>query len=92
MPLKYYDEISGMTREEVERFLENKLNLQMATIDEQGESNIQRVWFSEQRVIFQWSLLFLSIVAQHRPACADSNNKNSNSLLSLWTGTAHSLS
>jgi hypothetical protein len=26
-------EISGMTREEVERFLENKLNLQVATID-----------------------------------------------------------
>ncbi len=38
-------EIPGMTREEVERFLESKLNLQMATIDEQGEPNIQPVWF-----------------------------------------------
>ena len=38
-------EIPGMTREEVERFLESKLNLQMATIDENGEPNIQPVWF-----------------------------------------------
>ena len=34
-----------MTREEVERFLESKLNLQIATIDEKGEPNIQPVWF-----------------------------------------------
>ncbi len=34
-----------MTREEVERFLESKLNLQIATIDERGEPNIQPVWF-----------------------------------------------
>ena len=38
-------EIPGMTKEEVERFLESKLNLQLATIDEQGEPNIQPVWF-----------------------------------------------
>jgi nitroimidazol reductase NimA-like FMN-containing flavoprotein (pyridoxamine 5'-phosphate oxidase superfamily) len=38
-------EIPGMTREEVERFLESKLNLQIATIDEKGEPNIQPVWF-----------------------------------------------
>src|SRR5919106_6766150 len=38
-------EIPGMTREEVERFLESKLNLQLATIDEQGEPNIQPIWF-----------------------------------------------
>jgi PPOX class probable F420-dependent enzyme len=38
-------EIPGMTMEEVERFLESKLNLQMATIDEHGEPNIQPVWF-----------------------------------------------
>jgi nitroimidazol reductase NimA-like FMN-containing flavoprotein (pyridoxamine 5'-phosphate oxidase superfamily) len=38
-------EIPGMTREEVERFLEGKLNLQLATNDEQGEPNIQPVWF-----------------------------------------------
>jgi PPOX class probable F420-dependent enzyme len=37
--------IPGMTREEAERFLESKLNLQIATIDEQGEPNIQPVWF-----------------------------------------------
>jgi len=38
-------EIPSMTREEVERFLESKLNLQMAIIDEHGEPNIQPVWF-----------------------------------------------
>ena len=38
-------EIPGMTREEAERFLESKLNLQLATIYEQGEPNIQPVWF-----------------------------------------------
>ena len=38
-------EVPGMTKEEVERFLESKLNLQLATIDEQGEPNIQPVWF-----------------------------------------------
>jgi PPOX class probable F420-dependent enzyme len=38
--------IPGMTREEAERFLlESKLNLQIATIDEKGEPNIQPVWF-----------------------------------------------
>ena len=38
-------EIPGMTREEVERFLESKLNLQLATTDEKDEPNIQPVWF-----------------------------------------------
>jgi len=38
-------EIPSMTREEAEKFLESKLNLQIATIDEQGEPNIQPVWF-----------------------------------------------
>lgn len=42
-------EIPGMTREEAERFLESKLNLQIATIDEQGEPNIQPVWFYYDR-------------------------------------------
>jgi nitroimidazol reductase NimA-like FMN-containing flavoprotein (pyridoxamine 5'-phosphate oxidase superfamily) len=38
-------EIPSMTREETEKFLEGKLNLQIATIDEKGEPNIQPVWF-----------------------------------------------
>jgi nitroimidazol reductase NimA-like FMN-containing flavoprotein (pyridoxamine 5'-phosphate oxidase superfamily) len=42
-------EIPGMTREEAERFLESKLNLQIATIDEKGEPNIQPVWFYYNR-------------------------------------------
>jgi nitroimidazol reductase NimA-like FMN-containing flavoprotein (pyridoxamine 5'-phosphate oxidase superfamily) len=38
-------EVPGMSREEAEKFLESKLNLQIATIDKQGEPNIQPVWF-----------------------------------------------
>jgi nitroimidazol reductase NimA-like FMN-containing flavoprotein (pyridoxamine 5'-phosphate oxidase superfamily) len=38
-------EVPGMNKEEAERFLESKLNLQLATIDNQGEPNIQPVWF-----------------------------------------------
>jgi general stress protein 26 len=38
-------EIPSMTKEETEKFLESKLNLQLATIDEQGDPNIQPVWF-----------------------------------------------
>lgn len=37
----------AMTEEEADRFLlESKLNLQLATIDEKGDPNIQPVWFS----------------------------------------------
>jgi hypothetical protein len=38
-------ETSGMTKEEIDRFLESKLMLQMSTIDELelGEPNIQPV-------------------------------------------------
>lgn len=38
-------EVPGMTREEIEKFLDSKLNLQLATTDDQGEPNIQPVWF-----------------------------------------------
>jgi general stress protein 26 len=38
-------EIPGMTGEEAEIFLESKLNLQLATNDEQCNPNIQPVWF-----------------------------------------------
>ena len=34
-----------MSEEEVGRFLENKLNLQFGTNDEEGDPNIQPVWF-----------------------------------------------
>ena len=34
-----------MTMEEAELFLESKLNLQFATIDNKGDPNIQPVWF-----------------------------------------------
>ena len=37
--------IPTMTKEEIDRFLESKLMLQMSTIDEKGEPNIQPVWF-----------------------------------------------
>ncbi|MGA7369071.1 MAG: pyridoxamine 5'-phosphate oxidase family protein [Nitrososphaeraceae archaeon] len=35
----------SMTENEVERFLESKLNLQLASTDETGDPNIQPVWF-----------------------------------------------
>jgi nitroimidazol reductase NimA-like FMN-containing flavoprotein (pyridoxamine 5'-phosphate oxidase superfamily) len=34
-----------MSEEEVDRFLESKLNLQFGTIDEEVDPNIQPVWF-----------------------------------------------
>lgn len=38
-------EIPSMTREEVDRILESKLYLRLATMDEQGWPNIHPVWF-----------------------------------------------
>lgn len=35
----------SMTEEDVNRFLESKLNLQLATTDEMGDPSIQPVWF-----------------------------------------------
>jgi nitroimidazol reductase NimA-like FMN-containing flavoprotein (pyridoxamine 5'-phosphate oxidase superfamily) len=46
--MKIISAISGipsMSEEEVGRFLESKLNLQIGTIDEEGDPNIQPVWF-----------------------------------------------
>ncbi|MGD9532805.1 MAG: pyridoxamine 5'-phosphate oxidase family protein [Candidatus Nitrosocosmicus sp.] len=43
--LKANPEIPSMTMEEAERFLESKLNLQLATFDSKGDPNIQPVWF-----------------------------------------------
>ena len=34
-----------VTEEEVDNFLENKLNIQLATIDEEGYPSIQPLWF-----------------------------------------------
>lgn len=36
----------SMSRQEVDTFLENKLNLQIGTIDNEGNPNIQPVWFN----------------------------------------------
>ena len=38
-------ETSGMTKKEIDRFLESKLMLQISTIDDKDEPNIQPVWF-----------------------------------------------
>ena len=46
--MKIISAISGipsMSEVEVDRFLESKLNLQFGTIDEEGDPNIQPVWF-----------------------------------------------
>jgi general stress protein 26 len=37
--------MAGMTKSEVDGFLESKLNVQLATIDEMGDPNIQPLWF-----------------------------------------------
>lgn len=44
-----------VTEPEVQRFLESKLNMQLATLDEKGYPNIQPVWFyydAVSRVIY----------------------------------------
>ena len=38
-------ETPGMTKEEVDMFLEKKFMLQISTLDEKNEPNIQPVWF-----------------------------------------------
>jgi general stress protein 26 len=38
-----------MTEKEIESFLESKLNLQLATVDEMGDPNIQPVWFEDDK-------------------------------------------
>jgi nitroimidazol reductase NimA-like FMN-containing flavoprotein (pyridoxamine 5'-phosphate oxidase superfamily) len=46
--MKVISAITGtptMSKEEVDTFLENKLNLQIGTIDHEGDPNIQPVWF-----------------------------------------------
>jgi predicted pyridoxine 5'-phosphate oxidase superfamily flavin-nucleotide-binding protein len=37
---------SSMEKEEVNKFLENKILLQIGTIDEEGDPNIHPVWFN----------------------------------------------
>lgn len=47
--MKIISAITGtpsMSKEEVGTFLENKLNLQIGTIDDDGDPNIQPVWFN----------------------------------------------
>jgi nitroimidazol reductase NimA-like FMN-containing flavoprotein (pyridoxamine 5'-phosphate oxidase superfamily) len=54
-------EIPGMTKGEVDIFLESKLNLQLATIDERGWPNIHPVWFyydkNEEKLLITTSKL-----------------------------------
>jgi nitroimidazol reductase NimA-like FMN-containing flavoprotein (pyridoxamine 5'-phosphate oxidase superfamily) len=39
----------AMNEEEIKKFLESKLNLQLATIDESGDPNIQPIWFQYEK-------------------------------------------
>ena len=41
--------IPAMNEQEIINFLQSKLNLQLATIDENGEPNIQPVWFDYEK-------------------------------------------
>jgi nitroimidazol reductase NimA-like FMN-containing flavoprotein (pyridoxamine 5'-phosphate oxidase superfamily) len=38
-----------ITEDEINRFLDGKLNLQLASIDEKGDPNIQPVWFNYEK-------------------------------------------
>ena len=42
--------IPAMNEQEVINFLQSKLNLQLATIDENGDPNIQPVWFDYEKI------------------------------------------
>lgn len=37
--------MGAMTQPEIDGFLESKLNIQLATVDEAGDPNIQPLWF-----------------------------------------------
>jgi nitroimidazol reductase NimA-like FMN-containing flavoprotein (pyridoxamine 5'-phosphate oxidase superfamily) len=54
-------QIPGMTKGQVDIFLESKLNLQLATIDERGWPNIHPVWFyydkNEEKLLITTSKL-----------------------------------
>jgi hypothetical protein len=39
-----------MTKEQADMFLEGKFMLQMSTLDEKGEPNVQPVWFYHDKV------------------------------------------
>jgi general stress protein 26 len=41
--------IPAMNEQEIINFLQSKLNLQLATIDENGDPNIQPVWFDYEK-------------------------------------------
>jgi len=41
--------IPAMNEQEVINFLQSKLNLQLATIDENGDPNIQPIWFDYEK-------------------------------------------
>jgi PPOX class probable F420-dependent enzyme len=50
--MKIINAIAGMgalTQPEIDRFLESRLNVHLATIDEMGDPNIQPVWFYYDR-------------------------------------------
>ncbi len=50
--MKIINAIPGMgpmTKVEVDRFLESKLNVQLATIDKKGDPNIQPIWFHHDK-------------------------------------------
>src|ERR687889_7002 len=69
--------IPSMTREEAERFLiEGKLNLQIATIDEKGDPNIQPVWFYYDKDEEKISLKYLGTL--DHPAAKEMADRSKN--------------
>jgi predicted pyridoxine 5'-phosphate oxidase superfamily flavin-nucleotide-binding protein len=62
-------ETPGMTKEEVDMFLEKKFMLQISTLDEKGEPNIQPVWFyhdkSREKLLITTSKMAYKTNNQH---------------------------
>jgi general stress protein 26 len=46
-----------MSKEEVDAFLENKLNLQIGTIDDKGDPNIHPVWYNYDKDIEKFLII-----------------------------------
>ena len=55
----------SITEEEVDRFLESKLNLQLANTDEMGDPNIQPVWFEYDKD--KKNLFIMTLNPQRKP-------------------------
>lgn len=55
----------SMTENEVNSFLERKLNLQLATNDEMGDPNIQPIWFEYDKDKKKFFVMTQTIISEN---------------------------